>query len=114
VESSYICIAFSCLLHTLAVLSTWLSKVPSHLSKPTDVTATCANLAQLRSKTSGNSAKNHSVQTSSLYKDPENYFDMLLKCHPEVREHDTAREWKCYEHWITMCFQIKLGRFWIR
>lgn len=80
------------MLPVLEMLSTWLSKIPSHLSKPTDVTDRCANLAQLGSKTSGKSAKDRSVQTPLLYKDPENYFRVLLKHHPEIREHDTAQE----------------------
>lgn len=91
-ESSYICRAFFCVLHILEMLSTRLSKIPSHLSKPTDITDVWANLAQLGSKTSGNSAKGHSVQKPFLYKDSENYFHVLLKCHPEVREHDTEQE----------------------
>lgn len=91
-ESSYIRRAFSCMLHIVEMLSTWLSKIPSHLSKPIDVTDRCANLAQLGSKTSGNSAKDHSVQTPLLHKDPKNYYHLLLIFHPEVKERDTAQE----------------------
>lgn len=80
------------MLHLLEMVSTRVSKITSHLRKPADVTDTCANPAQLGSKISGNSAKDHSVQTPLLYKDPENYFHMLLKCCPEVREHDISQE----------------------